>query len=168
VKLIDWQLLVTHVIAFLLVLFLLRRFAWTPVLRFLDQRRERIRAEFAEAERRQREADALRLEYETHLKRIELESRQRLQEAVAEGNVAAARIREQAQEERRLRLERADEEVRHLTDVAREGLRRRTVEVALQAAERAIQRELDDPAHRRLIEAFVDELEAQPAKPPGA
>jgi len=58
VKLIDWQLLVTHVVAFLLVLLLLRRFAWGPVLRFLDQRRARIRAEFDEAESRQKEAAA--------------------------------------------------------------------------------------------------------------
>jgi F-type H+-transporting ATPase subunit b len=167
VKLIDWQLLVTHVVAFLLVLVLLRRFAWGPVLRFLEQRRARIRAEFDEAESRQKEAAALKLEYETHLKQIEVESRARLQEAIAEGHAAAERIRERAQEERRLRLVRAEGEVAQLTDAARETLRRRTVEVALQAAEMAIRREMDDPTHRRLIEGFIDELETRPGPQEG-
>lgn len=167
-KLIDWQLLVTHVIAFLLVLILLRRFAWGPVLRFLEQRRERIRAEFAAAEQRGQEAEALKRQYQEHLKNIELESRQRVQEAIAEGNRAAARIREQAQAERRLRLERSDEEVRQLNDAAKETLRQRTVDLALKAAEKAIRRELDDATHRRLIEGFVAELESEPAKPRGA
>jgi F-type H+-transporting ATPase subunit b len=167
VKLIDWQLLVTHVVAFLLVLFLLRRFAWGPVLRFLEARRERIRAEFADAENQRQEAETLKHEYETHLKRIEIESRARLQEAITEGNAAAARIRERAQEERRLRLERAEEEVHQLNDAAKETLRRRTVDVALQAAEKTIRRELDDPAHRRLIEGFIDELESRPGAQEG-
>lgn len=167
-KLIDWQLLVTHVIAFLLVLFLLRRYAWGPVLQFLEQRREKIRAEFAAAEQRGHEVDALKLQYEGHLKNLEIESRQRVQEAIAEGNVAATKIREHAQEERRLRLERTEEEVRTLTDAAKETLRQRTVDVALQAAGHAVRRELDDATHRRLIEGFIAELESQPAKPQGA
>lgn len=167
-KLIDWQLLVTHVIAFLLVLFLLRRFAWGPVLQFLEQRREKIRGEFAAAEQRGHEADALKLQYEGHLKNIEIESRQRVQEAIAEGAEAAARIREQAQEERRLRLARSEEEVQALTDAAKETLRQRTVEMALKAAEHMVRRELDDATHRRLIESFIAELESQPAKPQGA
>jgi len=168
VKLIDWQLLVTHVIAFLIVLFLLRRFAWGPVLRFLEQRREKIRAEFAAAEERCKDADVLKLQYEVHLKNIEVESRQRVQEAIAEGNAAAARIREQAQEERRLRLARSEEEVQAQTDAAKEMLRQRTVEMALKAAEHVVRRELDDATHRRLIESFITELETQPAKPQGA
>lgn len=167
-KLIDWQLLVTHVIAFLLVLYLLRRFAWGPVLRFLEQRREKIRAEFAEAEHKQQEAAALKREYEVHLKNIEVESRQRLQEAIAEGHAAAARILERAQDERRLRLKRAEEEVRHLADAARERLRRETVALALGAAEKVIQKEMDDPTHRRLIEGFIEELEAGPARHEGS
>ncbi len=166
-KLIDWQLLITHVIAFMLVLVLLRRFAWSPVLRFLEARRARIRAEFEAAEARQQEADALKREYETHLRQIEVESRAKLQEAIAEGNAAAARIRERAQEERRLRLERAEEEVRQLNDAARETLRRRTVELALQAAEKAVRRQLDEPTQRKLIERFIDDLESRPGPQEG-
>jgi F-type H+-transporting ATPase subunit b len=159
VKLIDLQLLVTHVIAFLIVLWLLRRFAWAPVLNMLAERRAKIRGEFDAAATQRQQADALRATYEQHLQRIELESREHLQQAVAEGNAAAARIRERAQQERTQRLERATEEVRLIEDSARETLRRRTIDLALQAAEKAIQERMDEAKQRDLMERFIVELE---------
>lgn len=159
-KLIDLQLLVTHVVAFLIVLWLLRRFAWGPVLRLLDARRAAIAGEFDAAAARRREAESLHQEYEGHLARIEIESRERLREAVTEAKGAAARIRERAEEERRLRLERAEEEVRLLEESARETLRRRTADLAVRAAEKAILARLDEAQHRKLMEQFIADLEA--------
>ena len=159
-QLIDFQLLVTHIVAFLIVLWLLRRFAWGPVLKLLDQRREKIRDEFADIESKHQEADRIRQEYESNLRNIEMESRQKIQEGVMAGNAAAGRIKERAQDERRLKLERADEEVQMLEDAAKETLRRRTVDLALRAAEKAIQERMDEVKHRELIEHFIDEVES--------
>ena len=69
-KLIDLSLLITHVIGFLIVFWLLRKFAWGRVLGFLERRRERIQGEFDEIERRQEEVARLRSEYEEHLRKI--------------------------------------------------------------------------------------------------
>lgn len=159
-ELIDLKLLLTHIVGFLLVLWLLRRFAWGPVLGFLEQRRQKIQDEFDAIERQHQEAARLKAEYEDHLRNIELEARQKIQEAVKEGNAAAAKIKERAQEERHQRLERATEEVRMLEDSARETLRKRTVELALRAAEKAVQEKLDDPKHEQLISRFLEDLEA--------
>jgi F-type H+-transporting ATPase subunit b len=160
VNLIDFQLLVTHVIGFLIVLWLLRRFAWDRVLGFMEQRREKIQGEFDEIESQREDVAALRSEYEEHLRNIDAEAREKLQEAVAEGNAAAAKIKERAQEERRQRLERAEEEVRMLEDSAKETLRRRTIGLALLAAEKAVQERLDQPKHEELMARFIDELDS--------
>jgi F-type H+-transporting ATPase subunit b len=160
VKLIDFQLLVTHVIAFLIVLWLLRRYAWGPVLKLLEERRAKIQGEFDAAAARQSEAEALHRQYADHLTRIEDEARERMRVAVAEANAAGARIRERAQQERAQRLERATEEVRLIEDAARETLRRRTADLAVQAAEKAIGERMDDAKHRELIERFITDLEA--------
>lgn len=159
VELIDFQLLVTHIIGFLIVFWLLRRFAWARVLGFLDQRREKIRGEFDEIERRRGDVESLRREYEDHLRNIEVEARQRIQEAVAEGNAAAARIKERAQEERRKKLERVEEEMRLLEESAKETLRKRTVDLALQAAEKAVQERIDEAKHREMMARFIEELD---------
>jgi F-type H+-transporting ATPase subunit b len=159
VELIDLQLLVTHVIAFLLVLWLLRRFAWGPVLNFLESRRARIAGEFERIETERGQVAALRGDYETKLREIDVEARRKIQVAVAEGNAAAARIKDEAQQERRQRLVRAEEEVQRLEESAQETLRQRTVDLAIQAAEKAIGERLDDEGHRRLIDRYIDELE---------
>jgi len=158
-KLIDIQLVVTHIIAFLIVLWLLRRFAWGPVLKMLDARRERISGELDEAAARRAEAEAMCGDYEERLRGIEVEGRDRLRQAVLEGNAAAARIRERAEEERRQRLERTGEELRLLEESASETLRRRTVDLALRAAEKAVASALDETAHRSLIERCIREIE---------
>jgi len=159
VELIDLQLLVTHVIAFLLVLWLLRRFAWGPVLNFLESRRARIAGEFERIETERGQVAVLRSDYETKLREIDVEARRKIQAAVTEGNAAAARIKEEAQQERRQRLVRAEEEVQRLEESAQETLRRRVVDLAIQAAEKAIGERLDDEGHRRLIDRYIDELD---------
>lgn len=158
-KLLDIQLLVTHVIGFLIVLWLLRKYAWGPVLRFLDQRRQGIEADLGAAKARRVEADELHRRYEQHLANIETEARSKVQEGVAEGNAAKARIKEQGEIERRERLRRAEEEVQRLEESSRETLRRRTVDLAILAAEKAIEKRIDEAQDRVLIERFIDELE---------
>jgi F-type H+-transporting ATPase subunit b len=165
VELIDLKLLLTHIVGFLLVLWLLRRFAWGPVLGFLEKRREKIQAEFDAIESQHQEAARLKAEYEDHLRNIDVEGRQKIQEAVKEGNAAAAKIKERAQEERRQRLERASEEVRMLEESAKETLRKRTVDLALRAAEKAVQERLDDPKHEQLMNRFIQDLEATGMEP---
>lgn len=158
-ELIDLSVLITHVIGFLIVLAILRRFAWGPVLSFLDARRDRIAGEFSEIERQRTEVGKLKAEYEQHLRNIDAEARQKIQEAVSEGNAAAARIKERAQEERLRRLQRAEEEVRLVEEAATETLRKRTVNLALLAAEKAIVERLDDQKHREMMARFLDDLE---------
>jgi len=160
-RLIDVQLVITHVIGFLVVLWLLRRFAWNPVLRLLDQRRERIRADLSAAEEQRAAAEGLRREYEVHLGNIDAEARQRIIAAVAEGNKLKTHIKEQALSERDARLARADEEVRLRVAGVREELRKRTVDLALLAAEKAVRERMDEPRQRELIARFIAELEEE-------
>lgn len=158
-QLIDLSVLITHVIGFLIVLWILRRFAWEPVLNFLDARREKIVSEFDDIENQRQEVATLKAEYEDHLRNIEVEARKRVQDAVAEGNAAAVRIKERAQEERQQRLARAEEEVMLIEEAAAENLRKRTVDLALRAAEKAVQERMDDQKHRDLMTRFLDDLE---------
>ena len=158
-KLIDIQLLVTHVIGFVIVLLLLKKHAWGPVLSFLDARREGIKAKFDEIDTETKKVDLLREEYEGHLSNIDAERREAIQKAVAEGQAAAVRIKERAEEERKKRLERAKEEVQLVEDNARETLRARMVDISLQAAEKVLQENLDEAKHKQMLNRFIDDLD---------
>ena len=159
-NLIDIPQVLTQIVGFLLMVWLLQRYAWGPLLGMLEARREKIAGEFKEADRLKAEAHQLKLRYEQELRGIEAQARQRLQEAVVEGQKLAAEIRAQAQAEAAHRLERAQEEIAREREKARELLKQQMVSLSMRAAEKILRQKLDDAAQRRLAGEFIDEVAA--------
>ncbi len=161
-NLLDIRLVLTQILGFLVLVWILGRYAWGPVVTFLEERRKKIADEFEEAARRQSGADELKARLEQELKGIEAKTRQRIQEAVAEGQKVAAEIRAQAHAEAAARLARAEEEILHEREKAREVLKEQVAALSIRTAEKILREKLDDPAQRRLVENFIDELDGRP------
>ncbi len=159
-NLIDIRMVGTQILGFLLLLWGLSKWAWGPLTAQLEARKQRIAAEFAEAERRQKAADALKSRLEQDLKGIEVQARAKLQEAVAEGQKVAGEIRVQAQKEAQDRLARAEDEVMREREKAKEILKEQVIQLSLRTAEKILRTKLDDPAQRRLTAQFIDEVGA--------
>jgi F-type H+-transporting ATPase subunit b len=158
------DILITQMIGFLIVFWVLKRYAWGPVLGMLEERRQRIAREVAEAESRRREAEALKVEYENQLKSIETQARQKIQEAMQEGQKAAEEIRAGAQREARGITEKARQNLELEYKKARVELRGEIVDLALGAAERLLEEKLDPREHSRVVERFLSRLEAEEAR----
>jgi F-type H+-transporting ATPase subunit b len=159
-NLIDVRQVATQIIGFLLMVWILRRFAWGPVVRTLEARREKIAGEFEKAERREAEAQALKALYEQDLRGIEAQARQRIQQAVAEGQKVAAEIRSQAQSEAQQRLHRAEDEIAREREKAKEVLKENIINLAMRSAEKILRQKVDDAAQRKLAGEFIDEVGA--------
>ncbi len=151
--------LITHIIGFLILLWLAKRYAWKPLLALLDERRERIKNSFAEIETKHKQADALNAEYQSRLKDIDSEARKRLTEAVSEGEKIAAKIKEDARGEAKDILVRAKAEIDQDLAKARVQLKNDVVDMTIVAAEKIIHERLDAPKHRELIGRFIDDIE---------
>ena len=160
-QLIDPKILVTQIIGFLIVLWVLKRYAWKPVLGLLEERRARIANDVASAEKLRHEAERIRAEYEEQLKGIEAQARQRIQAAVAEGQKVAEEIRANAHREARVITEKAKADLEMEYKKARAELREEMVTMSLSAAERLLQERMDAPEHHKLVERFLDELQAK-------
>ena len=158
--LLDIKLLLTQVLGFLLLVWILGRYAWGPIVAQLEARRQKIAGEFADAERRKAEADQLRLKYEADLRGIEAQARQRLNEAIAEGQKVAGEIKAQAHQDAAARLQQADDDVMRRGEQAKEILKEQMIALSLKAAEKVIRKNLDDAGHRRLVAEFLDEASA--------
>ena len=78
--LIDIRQVATQILGFLILLWVMRKFAWGPLLGQLEARREKIAGEFAEAAKRQAAADEARGKLELQLREIEAQKRVKLQE----------------------------------------------------------------------------------------
>jgi F-type H+-transporting ATPase subunit b len=156
----DIRLILTQIIGFLLMVWILRRYAWAPVLQALEARREKIAGEFREADRVQAEAHELKSQYEQRLRGAEAEARQRIQAGVAEGQKVSAEIKAQAQAEAQQRLHRAEEEIVREREKAKEQLKEQVIRLSMRTAEKILRQRLDDPAQRKLVGEFVDEVGA--------
>jgi len=158
--LIDIRQVATQVLGFLLLLWGLRKWAWGPVLGLLEERRKKIADAFADAERRKADALELKARYEQELRGIDAQARQRIQQAVAEGQKVAGEIRAQAQAEAQQRLQRAEDEIGREREKAKEQLKEQIMDLAMRSAEKILREELDEKKQRKLAGEFIDEVGA--------
>jgi F-type H+-transporting ATPase subunit b len=159
-ELVDIRQVLTQILGFLLMVWILRRYAWGPVIGMLEARREKIAGEFKEADRQKAEALGLKARYDTELKGIEAQARQRIQDAVAEGQRVAAEIKAQAHQDATARMERAADDIAREREKAKEILKEQVISLSLRTAEKILRQKLDDPAQRRLAGEFIDEVGA--------
>jgi F-type H+-transporting ATPase subunit b len=158
-NLIDVPQVITQIIGFLLLVWLLGKFAWGPVLAMLEARRQAIAGQFDQAERAKAEAHQLKLKYEQELKTIDQQARQKIQEAVSEGQRVASEIKSQAQNEATRRVERAGEEIAREREKAKELVKEQVIRLSMRTAEKILRQKLDEPTQRQLVSEFVDEVD---------
>lgn len=151
--------IVTQILGFLIVLMVLRAFAWGPILKMLEERREKIRTSFQDIETQKKEIAALKLKYEDELKKIDAVARQRMNEVLAEAQKTAQDIEAAARERSQAEMTRLKAEIEQEYRSARVKLRDEIVSVALNAAERMVKEKLDRTRQSALVDQFLTDLE---------
>lgn len=149
----------TVIVGFLIVFFVLKSLAWNGVLKALDERRETVRKQFEDIDRKQAELASMIKDYEERLRRIDDEARERLNKAVDEGRKIATDLVEKARQEADANTQRSLQAIRIEADKARIELRNDMVKIAIGAAEKLMQAELNGDRQRQLVGAFVAEME---------
>ena len=156
---IEYSQVLTHMVGFLIALFVLKKFAWLPVLQMLDDRRQKIVDEFADIEAQKKKTEALLIEYGDRIGKIEDEARTRMNASVAEGQKIAAQVKADAQEEARGILTRAQADIERDVEKAKAELKEDMVAMTMSATEKLLHEKLDEAANRKLIERFLNEVE---------
>ena len=159
-ELIQPALLVTQALGFLLVLWVLGKFAWPKVLGFIEERQHKIATDIQHAEFERAEAARLKTDLEKELRAIEAKARARIQEAVTEGQRIAGEVKASAQKEATERLQRVTEEIDRERAKAAVSLKEDLVRMAITTSEKILREKLDDKTQRRLVEEFITEAGA--------
>ncbi len=155
----EWQQLLTHAVGFLLMLWVLKKFAWHPLLNLMDERRNKIKDEFERIDTEKAETEKIRADYEGKLKNIDAERRQKIAEAVNEANKMASDIKIGAQEEARGIINRTNEQLVRDVAKAKVQLKEEMITITLTAAQKILREKLDDAKERQLIGQFIDNIE---------
>ena len=152
-------LMIWTIVCFLITLFVLKRYAFGPVQKMIDDRRERIRQSLEEADHAREEARKLLEEHRKLIASAQSDAEEILSEARRIGDANERRMREELEADRQRRLEETRKQIEAETRRALEQIRLEVVDLSLLAATKVTRKALDDADHKRLIEEAVGELD---------
>jgi len=148
-------------VIFVLVIVVLGKFAWGPLLNALQQREQFIRNSLQEAKNDREAAEARLQEYEARLQEATTEATKIVEEGRQEADRAKARIEETARTEADKMLDRAKREIDLARQSAIKDLYATSAELATDIAGKVLKRELSSQDHERLIQESIEELNRQ-------
>jgi F-type H+-transporting ATPase subunit b len=155
---IQLNLMFWTIVIFGILFFLLQKYAW-PVMLEAVQAREKALADAIEGAKRDREAAAQLLA--EHRAKIEA-ARDEAQKFIAEARVVAEKSRadllEKTRAEQAEMLERARKDIGVERDKAIAQLRKEAVDIAIAAATKVIEENLDNDKNRKVVESFLSSL----------
>ena len=146
-------------VAFGLTYWVLQRYAFGPIQRVIDERRERIRQSIEEADKARDEARKLIEEHRALIGQARGQAEEILAEARRVRESMERRMREETESERQRRLEETRRQIEAETQRALEQIRAEVAELTLVAATKVTGKVLDDADHRRLIEDAIRDLD---------
>lgn len=162
---IQWANLIFQIIAFIIFIWLLNKYAFGPVIRTLDARAERIRESMSTAEQIERDMAETQRRNQEILDEARREAQGIVTRSREAGEELLTRAREEATLQREHELERARQQIRAETEQAKDELRREVANLAITAASRIVRQELDPAKHVQLIEQTLAEAGAGNGRP---
>jgi F-type H+-transporting ATPase subunit b len=152
-------LMIWTVICFAIAFFVLRRYAFGPVQRIIDERRKRIREALEEADNARAEARRLLEEHRAMMQQARGDAEQILAEARRVADAQRERLKDELESERQRRIEETTKQIEAETRRALELIRAEVAELTLMATSRVTGKVLTDEDHRRLIQEAIGELD---------
>jgi F-type H+-transporting ATPase subunit b len=152
-------LMIWTLVFFFITFWVLKRYAFGPIQKVIDERRERIRQSLEEAERARTEAQGLLEEHRKLISQARGDADRILAEARRVSDAQRERAREETEADRQRRLEETKRLIEAETQRALEQIRAEVADLTLIATERITGKVLDDEDHKRLIEEAVEDLD---------
>ena len=152
-------LMIWTIVCFLIALFVLKRYAFGPIQKMIDDRRERIRQSIEEAEHARAEARRLLEEHRALIGQARREAEEILTEARRVSDAQRERVKEETEADRQRRLEETRRQIEAETQRALAQIRAEVADLTLVATAKVTGKVLDDEDHRRLVEEAVADLD---------
>ncbi len=107
----EFKQIVTQILAFLIMLLILKKYAWKPLLDIMDERTKRIQAIFDEASAKNLEADRRLMDYNQKIQKIEEEGKSIIQNSIKQAQKAIQDLNIEGEAKARETIKKAQEEI---------------------------------------------------------
>jgi F-type H+-transporting ATPase subunit b len=143
-------------ITFLLLMFILKKMAWKPILTALDEREKKIREALEKADLARKETEEALAKNQGILDQAKREAQEILSKSRKTAEATKQEIVEKAEEEAAHLVEKARKEIGLERDKAIEELKKQTTDLSIQIASKLIRRSLSAEDHKDLISESLD------------
>jgi len=150
--------LISQMIAFAVFVAFCMKYVWPPIMKALDERATKIAEGLAAAERGQQEQEIGRQKALEEMKAAKVKAADIVAQAQKRYNEVMDEAKRDAQGEASRIKTAAHAEIEQETNRAREELRERMATLAVAAAEKVLEKEIDASAHKALLDSFAKQL----------
>jgi len=150
--------LILQSIAMMIFVWFCMKFIWPPLLKAMDERREKIADGLAASDRAEKELAAAKVKADEEIRL----ARDKAGEIVDQANQRHSQILEQAKDdavnEKKRQVAAAESEISLAANQAREELRTSVASLAVLGASKILEKEIDAKAHRELLDKLIKEI----------
>jgi len=150
--------LILQSIAMMIFVWFCMKFIWPPLLKAMDERREKIAEGLAASDMAEKELEQAKIEVEVQIR----EARDKAGEIVEQANQRHSQILEQAKDdatsERSRQVSAAEADIVQAANQAREELRTSVASLAVLGASQILEKEVDADTHRELLDKLIAEI----------
>lgn len=157
----NWMAVMTQAIGFVLLVLAMSKFVFGPVGKLLEERRQSIQQTLDQIAADRQAMERTRADYEQRLANIEAEARVHMAGAVNQAKEEAAAILARAREEAVAQRERALTDIDQERKKALAQIRGEMADLAVRAAGKVLEREINPAVHRELVNDFIREVGAR-------
>jgi len=143
------------IIAFAVLIILFKKFAFKPIQDGLNARTERIRADLDQAEKAKSSAEDVLMEYKKQLSDAKAESDRIIDEARKQAEKVKADVLNKTNEEVGERKAKATADIEAARSAALASLQSSVADIAIELAEKVVEKNLDRDTNKRLIDSFI-------------
>ena len=156
---INWQILLVQTGTFLLAVFVLWKFAWGPLAKMMQDRTQQIKNTIDEEKKKLDEVAASKAAYAQKLEELEKQVTEILRQSAQDGKKTTEEMIRQAHAEAKKILENASKQIKDEQEAAMVQIRRDTVEISFQIAEKILKEKIDAPMRQKFETEFIGKFE---------
>jgi F-type H+-transporting ATPase subunit b len=157
----DPGLFIWTILTFLVLLTLLAKFAWRPLLQALESRQETIRKSLDDAERARQELEAVQRESEQIVRQARVDAESIISASRADAERLRGEMRQKAREDAEGILRNAERQIQLETNRALQQIRQEAVDLSVTIASKIIGRNLSKEDNERLIDEAIKQVDSR-------
>ena len=157
----DYGVLVLTICNFLLLVYLLKKFAWNRIIGALEQREKQIADDKQQAQDARAAAETLKRELDAKLAQISDEAAKRMAEAVKLGETQKEQILSVAKEQSERLLEQAKTQIEAEKNKALADVRGEIARTAVLAASKVVQQQMSEESAKQVVDRVLQEIKAK-------